>query len=117
MSRREDAVRLMHMREAAPRAIEAVRSRSREEVLGDDLLVLAVTRLVEILGEASKQISPELRRANPDVQWAEIAASRNRLVHAYFEVDPEVLWEILTASLPELLPKLDRMIAGGSVGG
>ena len=76
-----DEIRIEHMREAARKAIEFCRARSRVDLETDELLRLALTKLVEIVGEAAKQAGMEARDRHPRVPWAEAARMRDRLVH------------------------------------
>jgi uncharacterized protein with HEPN domain len=104
--RPEDQFRLRHLTEAASKAIAYCARRRREDLDTDELLRLAVTKLVEIVGEAAKQISPELQAAEPGVPWAAAARMRDRLVHHYFDVNLDILWETVTDDLPRLLETL-----------
>lgn len=65
-----------------------------------------MTKLVEIVGEAAKQVSPELRAEYPNVPWAAAARMRDRLVHHYFDIDLDVLWATINDDLPRLLQEL-----------
>lgn len=67
------------------------------------MLRLALTKLVEIIGEAAKQLSAAGRARDPGVAWDDAARMRDRLVHHYFDVDLDVLWATLTEDLPALL--------------
>jgi uncharacterized protein with HEPN domain len=69
---------------------------------------LALTKLVEIVGEAAKQISDRTRDAYPDVPWSAAARMRDRLVHHYFDINLDVLWSTVTQDLPALLEQLPR---------
>jgi uncharacterized protein with HEPN domain len=74
------------------------------------MLRLALTKLVEIVGEAAKQVTPAGRAELPDVPWSAAARMRDRLVHHYFDIDLDVLWQTVTEDLPALLallPDLD----------
>lgn len=71
------------------------------------MLSLALTKLVEIIGEAAKQVSPETRARFPDVSWSDAARTRDRLIHHYFDIDLDVLWQTVTVDLPQLLTALD----------
>lgn len=73
----------------------------------DEMLRLALTKLVEIVGEAAKQVTDEGRAEMPDVPWSAAARTRDRLVHHYFDVDLDVLWATVTEDLPMLLDALD----------
>ena len=70
---------------------------------------LALTKLVEIVGEAAKQVSESTRGRFPDIAWTDAARMRDRLVHHYFDLDLDVLWATVTEDLPELLPHLDAL--------
>jgi uncharacterized protein with HEPN domain len=82
MSQHDDGVRLRHMLDAAKQAIEFTRGRSNADLYRDAQLSLALTRLVEIIGEAAKNVSPETRAKLRQVPWRAIAGTRDRLVHA-----------------------------------
>lgn len=111
MAKREDAVRLRHMLDAAQKARQFVAGRTRAEIERDEPLTLALVRLLEILGEAAKSVSPETRQHCPKIPWKEIGGTRDRLIHGYFDVDWTILWEILTADLPPLITELERALA------
>lgn len=64
---------------------------------------MALTKLVEIVGEAAKQVSRETKAAHPEVPWSAAARMRDRLVHHYFDIDLDVLWSTVTVDLPLLL--------------
>jgi len=67
------------------------------------MLTLALTKLVEIVGQAAKQVTDETRQALPDVPWSAAARMRDRLVHHYFDIDLDVLWSTIQVDLPALL--------------
>lgn len=73
------------------------------------MLRLALTKLVEIVGEAAKQISPSGRAEFPDVPWSAAARTRDRLVHHYFDIDLDVLWKTINQDLPALLALLPTL--------
>jgi uncharacterized protein with HEPN domain len=68
----------------------------------DELVVDGVARNLEIIGEAARQLPEEYRRAHPELPWAQIAGLRNRIVHDYFGLDLEIIWEIIRRDLPDL---------------
>lgn len=111
MRENEDYVRLRHMLDAAEKAMDYTRDRSREDLEMDDMLSLAVVRLLEIIGEAAKSVSQQVRVAHPSIPWRQIAGTRDRLIHGYFNVDLDVVWSILTRDLPPLVAEL-RAIVG-----
>lgn len=74
------------------------------------MLVLALVKSIEIIGEAGARVSEKGRDAAPDVPWLEIVAMRNRLVHAYFDVNPNVVWETVRQDLPPLVAALQEAL-------
>ena len=84
-----------------------VDGRSRKDLDDDEMLRLALTKLVEIVGEAAKQVTAETRAGRPKVPWSAAARTRDRLVHHYFDLDLDVLWTTVTEDLPRLLDALD----------
>lgn len=106
----EDRIRLLHMIEAAEAAIEFAAGSSRAELERDRKTLFAVIRCVEIIGEAAAKLSAETREAAPDVPWSAIVGMRNRLVHAYFDVDTDVVWKTVTAELPALKDRLQALL-------
>lgn len=110
MPRRDDRASLAHMREHAQEAVECVRSRKREDLESDRLLELALTRLIEIVGEAANRLSDEVRSQHSEIPWPQIIGMRNRIVHAYDEVDLDLLWDTVTLELPPLIAQLERLL-------
>jgi uncharacterized protein with HEPN domain len=82
---------LDHAREASLLAV----GRSRADLDGDRLYLLALTRLLEILGEAAARVSQGTRDRHPDIAWKQIVGLRNRLIHGYDQVDCDVVWSIV----------------------
>jgi uncharacterized protein with HEPN domain len=97
-----DEVRLRHLLEAIDTAARFVEGRQRADLDEDEMLRLALTKLVEIVGEAAKQVGAETRAAHPAVPWAAAARMRDRLVHHYFDIDLDVLWTTVTEDLPQV---------------
>ncbi len=73
---------------------------------------LAVIRALEIIGEAARQIPKEVRRNHPDIEWAEAIAMRNKVVHGYFGVDLQVVWNTVREDLPPLRQAVARILEG-----
>ncbi len=105
-----DAVRLRHMREAAPTALDMTSGHARVDLSRTTMLAMALTRCLEILGEAASRISPEVLTRFPAIPFAKIVAMRNRLIHANFDVDMNIVWTTVTEDLPPLLPALDEAL-------
>ena len=108
----DDIVRLRHLREAAKKAIAFSSGHTRGSLDDDELLRLALTKLVEIVGEAAKQVSEPTRSQHPAVPWSAAARMRDRLIHHYFDIDLDILWATVTRDLPallEALPTVDQL--------
>ncbi len=111
MSKHDDRVRLHHMLDAALKASEFVAGRTRTDLNQDEKLTLALVRLLEVLGEAATQVSEGTRKLYPQIPWANITATRNRLIHGYFDVDLDIVWEIVSADLPVLTKSLQDILS------
>ncbi len=111
MSKHEDAVRLRHMLDAALKATEFVAGKKRTDLDQDEQLTLALVRLLEVLGEAAKQVSEDTRKRYSQIPWAGMMATRNRLIHGYFDVDLDIMWEIVDADLPPLIKDLQSILS------
>lgn len=103
----DDRWRVRHMMEAAEQALAFTRGRQREDLDADAMLRLALTRAIEIVGEAAAQVSDEGRAGLPDIPWPQLIGMRNRLVHAYFDINLNILWDTVHLALPPLLEKLE----------
>ena len=101
---------LAHMLAAASRAISLLDDREREDLDTDDVLVLALTRLLEILGEAVRGVAEETRARHPEIPWSAMAATRDRLIHGYFAVDLDIVWQIVKRDLPPVAEALREMV-------
>ena len=105
-----DAIRLRHMREAAASALEMAKARTRSDLDENLMLRMALTRCLEILGEAASRVSADVRVRCPSIPFAKIVSMRNRLIHAYFDVDLNIVWTTVEEDLPLLLPALDSAL-------
>ena len=82
-----------------------------EEFRNSELIQDGVVRNLEIIGEAVKNIPEDIKRNNPDVEWRKIAGLRDILVHAYFGIDVEVVWDIVKNKVPELKGKIEKILS------
>jgi uncharacterized protein with HEPN domain len=106
----DDRQRLGHMREAAQKALHFSQGKNRADFDQDELLRLALVRLLEIVGEAASRVSPETRNMCPGIPWPKIVGMRNRLVHGYDQIDLEVLWQTLVQDLQPLVAELQKIL-------
>jgi uncharacterized protein with HEPN domain len=113
---RRDADRLADMVEAADAAIAFAAGRDRAALDTDRLLEAGIVEKIIIIGDAAGRLSESFRHANPELPWADIIGMRNVIVHAYWQVDHDELWNTVTHDLPTLLitmrPLLDALDAG-----
>ena len=106
----EDEIRLRHMLDAAKEAVEFSDGRTREELDHDRMLVLALVKSIEIVGEAATKISPETRSLLPSVPWPAVVTMRHRLIHAYYDMDLDRVWDTVTEDLPPLIMALEKAL-------
>lgn len=106
----DDGLRLRHMLEAARKAVAFAEHRTRQDLDTDEQFALALTRLLEVIGEAAAAVSDTAREGSPAIPWRSIISTRNRLIHGYFDVDLDVVWSIVTHDLPILVCELQRLL-------
>lgn len=94
------------MIEAAEHTVRFVAGRTKADLDTDRMLQFAVVRAIEIIGEAASRMSAAARAEHPTVPWPAIIGMRNRLVHAYFDVDTDIVWVAVTQEIPALLVQL-----------
>ena len=107
---RDDQIRLRHMLEAAREALSFACGRSRKDLDTDRQLVLSLVKDIEIVGEAASQVMESTRGELKDIPWAVIVGMRNRLVHAYFSINLDILWQTVQEDLPALIADLERVV-------
>lgn len=105
-----DRVRLLHAIDAVNAAIRFAESRTRADLDQDEMLLFALVRAIEIVGEALSKVTAETRAELPDLPWAAIVGMRNRIVHAYFDVDRDILWTTITEAMTPLASRLRQAL-------
>jgi uncharacterized protein with HEPN domain len=104
--RPDDRVRIAHMIDAADAIGGFMAGRTRADLDSDRMLLFAVVRAIEIIGEAAARVTNETRQACSDIPWNAIVSMRNRLIHGYFNIDVAIVWKTATDEIPALLKKL-----------
>lgn len=110
MAKVDDLTRMGHMVGAAQKAVQFARGKQRGDLDQDELLSLALVRLLEMVGEAASKVSNNTRDQHPEIPWAQILGMRNRLVHGYDKIDLDVLWQTLIQDLQPLIDSLTKIL-------
>jgi len=111
MPDKQDLIRLQHMLDAVRKAMRLAEGQDRSALDDeDDPLADALVRLVSVIGEASNQLSESTRSQLADVPWPDVIGMRHRLIHAYFDVDLDILWATVQHSLPPLAEYLEAAL-------
>ena len=107
---KEDSVYLNHILEAINNILEDTNGFIEEQFLANRTIKDAVTRNIEIIGEAVKLVSEKTRTKNTDISWQKIARTRDMLIHHYFNVDDKELWKIVADDLPALKTSIQKIL-------
>jgi uncharacterized protein with HEPN domain len=110
MSNRDILLLLDDMLQSAQKIKRYTKDLDFDSFLSDDKTMDAVVRNFEIIGEAANRVDPDFRYSNPEIEWNRIRGFRNRIVHEYFGIDYEIVWEIIEDYLDELIDWLDTII-------
>jgi uncharacterized protein with HEPN domain len=102
MATKDSYIYLMHIRDACQSTLDYSALRGGPGI-PEQVLLDAVCRRLEVVGEASRKIAPEFRQQHPEIPWREMGALRNVLIHDYEGTDPEVVWGIVEGHIPGLL--------------
>ncbi len=108
--RKDDTIRVRHMLDAALEAIAFARNRNRDDLNNDRMLVLSLVKSIEIIGEAAAKITKESQQEQAEVPWPSIITMRNRLIHAYFDIDLDRVWDTVVDDLPPLIRSLEEIL-------
>ena len=109
-SRRRDRDDVADIQEAIQRILAYTQGMTWDVFLHDDRTQDAVVRNIEVIGEAAKNLSDTLRRRYPHLPWKDMAGARDRLIHHYFGINNEIVWQIVQEDLPALLPQIQGIL-------
>lgn len=104
-----DRVYVGHMLDVARKAVGKVQGISREDYDTDENLRLALTHLIQTIGEAGRRVSREFCDSHPDIRWADIIGMRHKVVHDYLGVDDDIVWQVAVDDLPKLVASLEAL--------
>jgi uncharacterized protein with HEPN domain len=109
MPKRDPELLVEDMLEALRKIEQYIAGMDHSAFLQDEKTIDAVVRNLEVLGEAARQVPDDFAVSHPDVPWRKIAGLRNRIVHDYFGLDLEIIWQIIGNDLPPLKAKLEKL--------
>ena len=108
-----DAGYLLDMLQHARGVVRAVQGRTLQDYVRDEDLRLLVERRVQIIGEAAGRVSEAFQSAHPEIPWRKIIGQRNVLTHQYGEVQDDLVWQVATVSVPQLIALLEPLVPPG----
>ena len=105
-----DLIRLQHMLDAGKDALLFALGRERTHLESDRMLALALIKALEIIGEAASKVSKNFKSEHSEIPWLEITGMRNRMIHAYYDVNLDVVWQTIKSDLPDLLKSIEKIL-------
>jgi uncharacterized protein with HEPN domain len=90
--------------------IEYSKDLSYDDFINNETLKRSFSRSIEIIGEAIKKIPKDIRLKHPEIEWRALSGMRDKLIHKYFGVDYELLWDVIVNKIPDLKPKIEKII-------
>jgi len=105
----KDSTRIAHILEAAKDIASFLEGKDRLSLDSDKMLLYAIIRATEIIGEAASQISAQTKSLYPTLPWRDAIGMRNQLIHAYVNVDADIVWKTSTVAIPEFVSEIKRV--------
>lgn len=105
-----DPTRLRHMLDWAQLSVRIAASETRLSPDEDVVLRSALSRTLQVIGEAANNVTAESRRAYPTIPWSDIISMRHKLVHVYYAVDLNIIWTTVSVYVPPLVAELQRIL-------
>ena len=110
MSKREPKLYLQDILDSITKIDSYLEGRTYEKFMNDEMAFDAVVRNIEIIGEAAKNVPEEMKQLHKEIPWEKIAGMRNKMIHEYFGVDIEILWQTIKEDLPKLKQQVEAII-------
>ncbi len=107
---KHDLVRIRHILDAAREALSFASGKTRLDLNTNRMLVLSLVKEIEIIGEAAGKVTEETKNKYKTIPWLDMIDMRNHLIHVYFEVDLDILWDTVVSDLPPLIEALDKIV-------
>lgn len=107
---RDDTVYIRHVLDAARKAISFAQDRTREDLDTDEMLALSLVHLLEIVGEAANNVSADFQDKHSHIPWTKMIGMRNRLIHGYFDINLDIVWDTIMEDLPPLVEDLEKVV-------
>jgi len=111
---KSDTVYLHHINEATQRIALYLEDVQREGFYSNLMLQDAVVHQLQIIGEATRSLSDKFKQSHPEIAWNQIIGMRNRIVHEYFQIDLEIVWEVVQDDLPLLTKQIAVILANST---
>jgi uncharacterized protein with HEPN domain len=108
---RDPRLYLEDIRDCCRKVIAYAEGMSSEQLTADDKTFDAVMRNLEIIGEAAKRVDEHVKARHPEVEWRNLAGFRDVAIHAYPTIDEEIVWDIVSKKVPQLLDQVERILA------
>lgn len=114
MSQHDDQLPMHQMLEHAREALALIRGLTRDDLHANRLLQLGLVKLIEIVGEAARRVSPETQARYTQIPWRKAITTRDRLTHGYDVIDYDVVWDTIADDFPALVTALERALSGAA---
>lgn len=101
---------LRHIADEIEFILQNTENKNQSQIFDDAVLSRAIIRSLEIVGEAAKKINPDFKLKYPEIEWKNIAGTRDKLIHNYFGIDYDIVWDILVNELPELKFQINSIL-------
>ena len=112
---KDEFVYVGHMLDKAHEALSLVRGKTRHDYDSDTALRLALTHLIQVIGETARRVSSQFRERHPAIPWDAIAGMRSKIVHDYMDVDEDMVWDSVTQELQPLIEELKKVLPSESI--